>query len=54
MPDRLLIRIAAAVPIGMEITTTATATSSVLRKAIHMRPSFHSSTNQRSVKPTQG
>ena len=51
---RLLIRMAAAVPIGSEIATTASATSTVLRVEVHIRPSFHRSTNQRPVKPTQG
>ena len=51
---RLLIRIAAAVPIGSEIATTASATSTVLRVEVHIRWSFQRSMNQRSVRPTQG
>ena len=53
-PCRPLIRMAAAVPMGTEIATTASAISTVLRAAWSMRSSFHRSTNQREVKPTQG
>ena len=47
-------RIAAAVPMGTEMATTAMATRMVLRKASHIRTSWNSSMNQRSVKPTHG
>jgi len=45
---------AAAAPIGTEITTTAIATMTVLSTARHIRASLNRSTNQRDVSPIHG